>query len=509
MSKSRTQKAALNTITSGIAEVVQLVCSLILPRLIILNYGSAYNGITVSAKQFLTATSILIAGITASTRVALYKPLAENDTVKVSGIIKATERYMQKVGLVLFGLIAALVIFYPVVVDTGYSWIEVAPLILAAGISAAGRYIFGITYNALLAADQSIYISNILFSITNILNVVVSIVLIKLGFNIQAVKLISSLVLVLNPILRAVYARRKYRLIRNCEPDQSALAQRKDAMAHSVANFVHDNTDIVVLTLFCDIRIVSVYTVYNMVLNALKRTQQVFTSGTEAVFGNMWVKGEIDKIKINLGYFEYIMSAFATVVFSTTFVLLLPFISLYTKGVHDVEYLLPSYAFVITLAQIFYTFRTPYVTLVQGVGHYKQTRNGAIIEAIINMSLSVILVQFMGIVGVAIGTLAANIFRTIQYSTYIDKHLIKRGNKPFVGHVIWSFGNIAVICAISYTLADKFAYRSWGTWIGMAVIIVWLSIIITLISSMIFYRQEFKGVLEIGKRAFNTRIKLK
>jgi len=507
MGKTRTQKAALNTATAAVSEVVQVVCSLILPRLILANFGSAYNGITNSARQFLSAVSILTVGVAGSTRVALYRSLEAKDKQRTSAIVRATELYMHKVGLVLLGLIAVLTVAYPLLVDTGYSWIEVAPLIVAAGVSASGRYFFGTTYSALLSADQSVYISNIFLITANIMNVVVSVILIRMGASIQVVKLCASVVLLMSPLLRAIYVRKRYELDRRVAPERSALTMRRDAMAHSIANIVHDHTDIVVLTIFCNVRIVSVYTVYNLVMGALKRTQQVFTSGTEAIFGNMWVKGETDKIRRSLGYYEYIISTFASVVFSTALVMILPFISLYTKGVHDVEYLLPTYAAVITVAQMFFSFRTPYLTLVQGVGHYKQTKKGAYAEAAINLILSVTLVQFIGIVGVAVGTLAANIFRTLQYAIYADNHIIKRGKTVFAGRILWACANIAVIYFICSRTAAQFAYSGWLAWVMTAAVVTAIGAAITVASSFVFYRGDMKAVFQLALRSIRKRKK--
>ena len=135
----------------------------------------------------------------------------------------------------------------------------------------------------------------------------------------------------------------------------------------------------------------------------------------------MWAKGEIDKIKSSLGYYEYIVTSFISIIFSTCLAMILPFVSLYVHGVNDVEYVLPMYALIITTAQAFFCFRAPYLTLVQGVGHYKQTKKGAYLEAIINLTTSIVLVNIIGIAGVAIGTLLANIFRSFQYAVYIDK----------------------------------------------------------------------------------------
>ena len=505
MARTRTQKAALNTLTGIISEVVQLVCTFLLSRLVLRHFGSAYNGITMSVKQLLSTIYIFTVGISGATRVALYKSLAAKDDKQTSRIIRATQKYMHKVGVILLCMIIVLTVFYPLVVHTGYSWIEVAPLIIAAGVSATARYYFGVPYLALLVADQSAYVYNIFFSAANILNVIVSLILIRAGFNVQVVKLVSSFVLALNPILRAVYVRRKYKLDLKCEPDNSALSMRRDTMAHSIANIVHDNTDMIVLTVFCDVKIVSVYTVYNLVLSALKRMQRVFTSGTEAVYGDMWVKKEYDKIKVNLSYYEYIIAMFTSVIFPTTMVMILPFIALYTKNVTDAEYILPLYALVITLAHLFYTFRTPYMLLVQGVGHYKQTKKGAYFEAGINLVVSVVLVQFMGIVGVAVGTLAANLFRTIQYAVYIDNHIVKRGKMIFVTRILWTLGNSAAIYFAANRLVEQYAYKGWIPWILAACAVTAFSTALSLVSSMIFYRKDLKGCVNMLKRVVKRR----
>ncbi len=493
--------------TAALLEVVMLVCGLILPRLILSHYGSAYNGITSSAKQFLSAISILNVGVAGTTRVALYKSLAENDLKRTNAIVRATALHMRKVGIVLTVYAAALMILYPLFVDTGYGWFEVAPLIFAASLSSFGRYFFSTAYKALLMADQSVYIANIFSIVVNILNTLVNIVLIYAGCTIQVVRLSAAVVLLLNPVLLSVYVRKKYEIDTHCEPDNSALSLRRDVMAHSIANIVHDHTDVVVLTIFTDVKIVSVYTVYNLVMNALKKTQMVFTSGTEGLFGNMWAKGEHSKIRENLGYYEFIVGCFVSVVFSTTLVMILQFISLYTHGVHDVEYILPSYALVITIAQAFYCFRSPYLTLVQGAGQYKQTKTGAYFEAGINLLLSILLVQYVGIVGVAVGTLAANVFRTCQYALYSDNHLVKRGHLVFIKRILWASANVCIICFLSNMVVSTIRCDSWFRWVITAFFVTVFSIVVTFVSALVFYRHDLHGVKGILLRVIRRRRK--
>ena len=95
----RSKKAFKNILASALYQVITIICGLITPRLILSSFGSTYNGVVTSATQFLHVISILTLGITGATRLALYKPLSQNDTLGVSRIMKATKKYMRKVAL--------------------------------------------------------------------------------------------------------------------------------------------------------------------------------------------------------------------------------------------------------------------------------------------------------------------------------------------------------------------------------------------------------------------------
>ena len=59
----RTKKAIYNSISKLLYEVVAAVSGLILPRLILSNFGSDYNGVIASISQFIGYTSLLTAGV--------------------------------------------------------------------------------------------------------------------------------------------------------------------------------------------------------------------------------------------------------------------------------------------------------------------------------------------------------------------------------------------------------------------------------------------------------------
>ena len=444
-------------------------------------------------------------GVAGASRVSLYKSLAEGDIKKTSGIVKATEKYMQKIGYAIIVYVVILSIIYPYILRGNYSYAEVTVLVVAIGIGTFAQYFFGITYQTLLAADQRLYVYNAVQTVTVIANCVLSSVLIIAGLSIQIVKLCASIIYLINPIFLNYYVSRKYNIDKKCEPDNSALQQRGDVMGHSIANIVHENTDMIVLTIFCNVSIVSVYSVYNLVMGGLRQVLNIFTYSSEAVLGNMWAKGEKDSIRKNLSYFEYMVSSFISIVFPCTIVLILPFVSLYVKGIYDVEYVLPVYALIIIVAQIFFCFRTPYLSLVQAAGHYKETKRGAYFEAAINLFLSVVLVQFVGIVGTAVGTLAANVFRTVQYSFYVSKHLVKRSNLVVAKRMLWIFLNNVVVVLMCYPFTSRIASLSWSKWVVCGIASMVISVICCFVSSVVFYRSDFNGLMSIVKRMFRRK----
>ena len=115
-------------------------------------------------------------------------------------------------------------------------------------------------------------------------------------------------------------------------------------MAHSIANCIHQYTDVFLLTLFTSPSTVSVYAIYTLVLGSLRKLQNVFTTGLEGAYGDLWAKGQKDKFEKHINTFEYLVFSFVAVVFTSAAFLILPFIKLYTKGVNDAEYILPTFA---------------------------------------------------------------------------------------------------------------------------------------------------------------------
>ncbi len=506
----RLKKALYNIVTKFLYQIAALASGLIMPRLIISHYGSAYNGTISSITQFLGLISFLTLGVAGATRMSLYRPLADGDILGVSRIMKSTERYMRKVGFALLLYTALLACVYPFISESYIPRIEVALLVIIVAGSTFSKYFFGQTYTYLLQADQSEYIVTVLRTVVTVLDIVIIFVLVNLDVHMLTLRLGLALVGAAAPIAVNICSKRKYKLIKNCEPDSTVLGQRKYAVFHSVANMVHDNTDIFLLTFFTNSFVISVYTVYYGIVRNIKQLMQNFTTGLEGAFGNLWAKGEKRHFANSFKLYEFMTFAFTTVIFTTMGVVIIPFMKLYTAGITDVNYILPRFAFLVVLAEAIFCFRQPYVTIVQAAGKYKDTKNGAIAEAAINLSVSLVFVIFIGLEGVIIGTFIANVIRTLQYMIYSYKHLLTEASAlKFVKLLVWSVLNSALSVVLYLFISRYINVGGWFGWIIESCVCFAVSSAITLISAFLVYRSLLKRSLVMFLRMFKRKIKAK
>lgn len=501
MKKSRSKKAMLNTAFELLLEVVTAVCSFILPRLILSHFGSTYNGITSSITQFIGCVSLLKSGIGSVTRAALYKPLADNDSKGISEIANATSGFMKRIAVIFSVAILGFAALYPFLVSEDFTWLFSFTLVLILSISTFAQYFFGLTYQMVLQADQRNYLISSVNIGTTILNTIIASIMILMGFGIHAVKLGSAIVFIIPPIFYNIYVRKTYKIDSAIKPNYKLIDQRWDAFGHQIANFINTNTDIIVTTVFLGVREVSVYSIFNMVGSAVKKFVIAIGSGTTAAFGNMIAKEESDILEKRFRQFEILIYYVSTILLTVTAVMFIPFIRIYTSGITDVNYIRPVFGYLVALSVYFACIKIPYEHIVYAAGEFKNTRNGAFIEAAINIVISVVLVNLIGLNGVIIGTIVAIAYRTIRYHLFICDNIIKRNKYGILK--LFLFTAMTVGCTyIIIQLVDLSSIDGFALWVLWAVIIVFLVTAIATGLGFILFKKDMKDTINIVLSTF-------
>ena len=499
----RGKRALYNTIVSIVSQVVSMVCGFILPRMILSSFGSSYNGITASITQFLSVVALLRAGVGAATRVSLYKSLANKDWAQVSATVRATEIFMRKVAFIFLGIIAAFSVTYPFLVQNEFSWGFSATLVLIISLSTFIQYYFGITYQFLFQADQRQYITMSFDILGIIVNTLLAALLIKLGVGIHGVKLGSAAAFSITPLALYILAKKQYKLDRKARPDFSSIGQRWDAFFHQLSAFIHNNTDIALLTLFTNTREISVYTVYYLVANGLKNGMNAFTSGVESAFGNILANHEDDVLLKDLTHFETLLHVVSSVLFSAALVLVTPFVQVYTLGVTDVNYTRYLFGYLAIIGELLFILRTPYEALINAAGHFRQTKKYAFMEAGLNLIISIAIVRRYGLVGVVAGTVVSIAFRYVVYAVYASRHILHRSLLAFLKRFLVTAVAVTGVYFLSRLLSPP-PMTSYYNWVLYALIVTAISIGVTLFMNLVFYRKELlqmlKKLIDILKR---------
>lgn len=496
MSKNRSGRVKRSVFTTLTLQLTTLVCGLIVPRVLLGAYGSEAYGATTAIAQFLSYITLLEGGIGGVARAALYKPLADGDTDHISVIVNELKRFFRVIAYISIGYAIILACTFKSFSHIEcYDWMTSFWLVLVIAISIFGQYFIGISYSALIQADQRIYILNTLSIITTIINALLIVMLVQLGSDLILVKLVSSIVFLIKPTAMWLYVKKKYGLIQHPVRDKNALSQKWTGLGHHIAYYVHSNTDVAVLTLLDNLKSVSVYSVYHMVTQNIQNVVSALCSGMEPLFGDMIVKGEKDKLGETFSFYETMISIACTVLFSTVFVMIVPFISIYTKGVEDANYIQPLFAYLLTTATVIYCLRLPYIAAITAAGHFTQTKWGAYGEAIINILVSVILVWKFGLIGVAIGTVLAIGFRLVYSVVYLSMHILFRSISSFLKRMIVNAVTIVFSILCCNLFIPNMIMKNYFQWTCSASVVFIVSSIIAFVLNYIFYKKNVKKVI--------------
>ena len=422
----RISQTKLNIASSILLQVVSGVCGLILPRFILRTFGSEVNGLAASVSQLLSYAVLLEGGIGGVMKAALYKPLANEDNAGISGIFYQISRTFHKIALLFIGFSLILSVCMKFFVDTQYSWFFVFTLVLILSAHTLVSYYGSMPHRILMTADQKLYVIQFTQMISTVLNLLLCLLVMRMGCGIHMVKLASGAILLLNPLVQRIYVKRHYTLLRNAQSVNLGRIQKRDGVIHHLSYFIHRNTDVVILSLFGSLYAVSVYSVYNTVINMLEQLLLSISSGLSGLVGRLIARKEIAELNRVVDRYETCNNVLATGVATVCAILILPFVSIYTGGVTDAQYYQPVFAMLVIAGSYAYSIRHPFGCVVTAAGHYKETKAGAIGEVAINLTLSLALVKPLGLVGVALGTFVAMSFRTIYTVWYLSKHILHR-----------------------------------------------------------------------------------
>jgi hypothetical protein len=485
----RKRSLEVNTIVSVLYQLVVVVCGFILPRCILQAFGSDVNGLVASISQFLAVVALMEMGVGAVVTSELYGPLAEKNWACVSRIVSAADAYFKKIAGALLVYVVGLVVVYPRISSARFDRLFTGSLIVILSVNSFAQYYLGIVDHILLCADQRACISYGSQAVLHLVNTLLCVWLIRMGAGILVVKGVTAGIYLARPILVRMYIRRRYPIDRTAKSGADPLKNKWNAMAQHLSECILDSTDAIVLTAFSTLSNVSIYYVYHLVVYNIKNVFQLAdASGVQAVLGQLYATGEKEELERFFAKIECTIHTLVSLVFGITAVMLVPFVAVYTRNVHDANYIQPGFAVLLVLAHAGHCLRLPYFSMIKASGQYKQTQNYFLFSTAANGIVSIVLVSRWGLVGVAIGTLTAMICQTVCLSKYVYQNLLHKNWLNFWKRMALDAMRMGGI----FFAGRLFSFESvrYGSWIAMAVKVSAAALGITALVGLIFEREE-------------------
>lgn len=501
----RTKKAFKNLVFNFIQQLVGIITSFIVPPLIISKFGSSVNGLVSTIKQIMSYVQLTGAGISSSATYAMYEPINKKDYTELSGIYNATKKMFNDAGNV-FSLIVLLVsVIYPFFVKQDVPFTTIFLLVIVMSFAGLSEfYVFG-KYQTLLNADQNNYVVSIAQSLGNICNIIVTVTLIKLNQNIVVVQLGASMVYVMRILVLYYYVNHKYRFLDpNVKPMLEKINQKNDAIIHELTALVVWNSSTILISVMIDLKQASVYAVYALVFSGLNMICNIVSNAIYASFGDVIAKKDIHTLHNAFNVYEWFYFLFVGIIYTVAYLMIMPFISIYTVSMTDTIYYLPFLGSLFVIVGVANNIRVPARTLVVASGHFKETRNRSIIEMIINIVGQVIGIYFFGIYGALFGAVLSFSYRSIDFVLYSNKNILHinslRSLKRFIVNVFISV--IVVFAVDQFIVINAPNYLYWcfyATIISLFTGITYL--IINILADKKTAKQTFNSFLAVIRKS--------
>lgn len=500
MKTSRTKSAILNVFFNLCYQIVNTVVNMIIPPLIMTKFGSVINGLVSTVKQILSYVQLLGAGISESTVVSLYKPLAEKDNNKISAIFNACSVTFFRMGMLFNAGAVAIAFLYPLFISEKIDYVFGTLLILVLSIAGASEFFVIGKCRSLLIADQKMYIVNIAQIIGAVSNLIVTIVLINIDANIILVQAGSSIIYAMRIMVVYTYVKRNYSFLdKVIEPDYSAISKRKAATIHQLSGLISFGSQTVIVSLFCGLAEASVYSVYNLVFVGINTILSTVSSALLAIFGDIIANDSREKLTKLYRYYESVYYALVFIMYTITYIMFLSFIELYTSGTTDAVYVRGEFAILFCIMGMVNCLRTPGATLINAIGHYKETQSRALIEMTICFVLELILINFMGASGVIVATIVAYGYRTVDVIIYSNHKILGESVKKSAVKILTNILMFVGIWGLM-TIVQLPKIASYIQWIVVAAIVAMIVAVLYLILNCIAFKNDFTAVLSYVRR---------
>ncbi|WP_125144034.1 hypothetical protein [Clostridium transplantifaecale] len=336
----RTRNSLYNALSAIMLTISNGLLGLIVTQNIIRVFGSDFNGLNSTATQLVNMMLVLEGGFTLAANVAIFKPYVEKDYFTIHRIIVAVKKRFQQIGLLFLCVGIFISFIYSNFVNSMLPQDFVLLVFVMTVFPSAINLFFVLKYRVMLQAEQKEYVISLITLVTVSLGHITNLILINTVKQIGLIRLITMVYSLINSIIISIYCRKKYKMFDfSVEPDFAAIKGTKEVFIQKITGVIYSTLPIVSISISGGgTLLASVYAVYNSIFALLKSILYAVIDAPRLGLGQVIAENDKERTYQIYVKYETLVVIILFILLSTTAVLLMPFIMLYTAGVSDVDY---------------------------------------------------------------------------------------------------------------------------------------------------------------------------
>lgn len=491
----------LNIICLYISQIIGLFLRFIAQQAFISSLGMEYLGLNGLFSDVLMYLSIAELGIGNVMVVALYKYIANKDGNNIRKYIFSFRKIYNIIGTIFVTCGILFLPFIDIYINTVSIPINIHFVYILFLLNSAVPYFFYVD-TQFIYINQKQYIMTITKSLFNILQLILQIIVLNTSKNYYSYLLIQLLITIITSLFLKEIAKKLFPILREKGEFSFSLKEMRIILKKtgalfvgSISNIVINNSDRLIIINGLGLMTTGLYTNYMFVYNMIVTIIGIFTNAVSSYIGGYSAEQHIEKTE-QLFKKVLLINSLIGIICSQGFIYGVNcFISDYFGSEHVVYGALPLligvYLYLKRLSDVVFLFK-------YNMNILEQDYIRPIIEALLNLILSLSLVKKYGMEGVFFATLASYIIVSFFWESWI---LYKYSNMigKYKHYLKFVLKNIC--CFLIITLSNYFLLSILKGAITLNFLIVaCFSVFVACILSIAFYIKDIKEFVSITWR---------
>lgn len=504
--KTKFKATILTMISSIFNTIIVSVLGLIYNKLIIKYYGSSINGLISTLTQFVSLFTVIEGGFSVAAVVSSYDSIVRKDYKKLNNILYTIRKYLRQISIV-FSIVALVGgLIYLQFIDSPLTSIESISMLVITIITTTMSFGILSCYTIVMSGHNSGYITSFISMISKLLTWTISIIFIINKTNIILVYVFNVINILVNILFLKGFLKKHYPYVTyKGKYNKNLISGTKDVLFQKIANTIFTSTDLILISAGISLAMASVYNLYNQIFHVIFNFLASIVEAPFNSFGQLFSNGENEKIEKNFNIFQKSMQLISTIFLSITGMSILGFITVYTKGINDIDYLIP------TLVILFYSQfylqlnNRPYGLLLNASGNFHMQNFQCGLSAIANLILSVIFMQYIGVNGIILGSIIGTLIILIMNIYQCYKYVMKG---EFIYNILWQLINYLIgVLLIILSICISYSYLNYFIWIIGTIINSLISIGIIFIINILLDKEYTLLTIHFLKSKIKSKVK--